>query len=316
MPTSNQHNGFTLIELMIVIAIIAIIAAVAIPNLLRARQSANEASAISSLRTLVSSQAMFYQGDAEGDGVYDYAASLPELEHTSLIDNVLGTGHKSGYCFILFSHTSTTWHAHAEPFLPGETGARDFYVDETGILRFTTSSQFSADQNSLTFDGVSDPSPSTDHRAGEAPACDRRTTGLPGAEVVASHALHVIQRVALFVEKSVVDKAIGLSKRKEMQQAVFVAMDTNNDDSLTFKEVLHVDALGIARQLKKIFVNDQPKDSVIGNDQRLLQPLDWFNRTVENALNLGVANETKLPSVPINVMLESPTPLNQLPPKN
>ena len=99
----DPMGAFTLIELMIVIAIIAIIAAIAIPNLLRARASANEASAISSLRTLVSSQAMFYQGDIEGDGSYDYATNLVELTTDGLIDNVLGNGTRSGYVFGLSS---------------------------------------------------------------------------------------------------------------------------------------------------------------------------------------------------------------------
>ncbi len=69
-PWSASAPGFTLIELMIIIAIIA---AIAIPNLLRARASANESSAISSLRTLVSSQALFFQTEDK------YATSLQEL---------------------------------------------------------------------------------------------------------------------------------------------------------------------------------------------------------------------------------------------
>ena len=308
MKTFKYQKGFTLIELMIVIAIIAIIAAVAIPNLLRARQSANEASAISSLRTLVSAQAMFYQDDREGDGAYDYADSLTELEHADMIDNVLGTGRKSGYCFILFSHVSSTWHAHAEPALPGETGSRAFYIDETGILRFTTSSRLSADQRSQPIDGISEPSPSTDHRTGEAPACDRRATGLPSMEEVTSHALQTIHRVGLFVEREVVDKALGMSKRKDIQRAVLVAIDKDKDGSLTFQEVLSANILGVARELKGILQNDQPKDKMIGRDKHLLKPLEWFSRTVANVLNLGVANETKLPSVPIDVMLKDPLP--------
>ena len=76
---SKSNRGFTLIELIVVIAIIAIIAAIAIPNLLKARASANEASAISSLRTLVSSNAMFYQGDIENDSSYDYATGMEEI---------------------------------------------------------------------------------------------------------------------------------------------------------------------------------------------------------------------------------------------
>lgn len=159
----RKQKGFSLIELLIVVAIILIIAAIAIPNLLRSRIAANEASAVGSLRTINTAQVTYastypaqgFSVDLKTLGPGATAGASATSANAVLLDNVLGAttpggassgnaNPKSGYHFYITATAGTagaptsTYASNADPITVGQTGQRFFYSDASGVIRYNT----------------------------------------------------------------------------------------------------------------------------------------------------------------------------------
>jgi type IV pilus assembly protein PilA len=127
----NNNKGFSLLELLIVVAIILIIATIAIPSLLRSRQAANESAAVANVRTLNTAQVTYLSSAAGKYG--DMAGLIAE----KLVDDTF-TGTKAGYTYtITLDSTGQDYTVDAVPASPN-TGRYGYYSTPDAVVRYST----------------------------------------------------------------------------------------------------------------------------------------------------------------------------------
>ena len=133
-PKRLSDQGFSLVELLIVVLIIGIIAQMAIPHLMQSKLAANEASAITTVRSVLNAETLYVT--TVGSGRY---ATMGALVSGMLVDTVVGSSTKDGYVFsISLGAADTSFAVDARPTGYDTSGIRSFFADETAVIRYTT----------------------------------------------------------------------------------------------------------------------------------------------------------------------------------
>lgn len=145
----TRARGFSLIELLIVVAVILIIAAIAIPNLLQSKMSANESAAAASIHAINTAEIAY----STANPMIGFSASLSTLGPTpgaGYIDENLASGTKSGYNFTYVPDTnvpSTSYTLNVDPVTRGVTGRRSFWSSESNVTHYNLTGPASANDN-------------------------------------------------------------------------------------------------------------------------------------------------------------------------
>jgi type IV pilus assembly protein PilA len=165
----GEQKGFSLIELLLVVAVMLIIAGIAIPNFLRAKMSANESSAVASMHNIDTAQVSYastfpslgFAPDLNTLGPGTSGSTDATSANALLLDNVLGcptgvgtaTCIKSGYAFAITSGSGTppmnSYTSNANPTSYNSTGTRYFYSDNSAVIRFNTAAIATVDDTPI-----------------------------------------------------------------------------------------------------------------------------------------------------------------------
>jgi type IV pilus assembly protein PilA len=149
----KDSRGFSLIELLIVVAIILIIAAIAIPNLLKSRIAANQASAVGSLRAINTAEIEYASTYNTGfspslAALGPPASGADTASAAGMLDSVLAGGSKAGYSFVYstaaVSGRYDTYTINGNPVTVGTTGTNYYFTDQTGVIRQNSTATASA----------------------------------------------------------------------------------------------------------------------------------------------------------------------------
>ncbi len=131
----KSKRGFTLVEIMIVVAIVMTLATLVVSSVLRARHNANEMASVAACKTIVTACQTFYANTLPHTYPLDLSDLIAPASNPPYIDSVLANGTKQGYSFTYTFIDTESFTLNSDPIVSGKTGTRHFFVNESGIIK-------------------------------------------------------------------------------------------------------------------------------------------------------------------------------------
>jgi hypothetical protein len=287
--------------------VIAVFSQVYVQGFVGLRTTTNEASAVDCMRTMVSAQSMYYQGDLSPNETYDYAESLEDLYKYQLVDAFLGGGSKQGYDFVVYCEAKDRWAGRAVPSSP-LAGEQQYYVDQEGRVFPTICGNGVMEKGEQCDPGDVETLSSCGNNGVCSAICvcepfeqgsEQATSALvlrsSRLSELGAYAAQLVDELLGLAPGITVEQAITMVSSRQTPRRIFHLLDSDRDNMLSFVEMVSQDLTAVA---KKVAVGWHIEGAKVDLDEQYVRHLvAAYQQALGDAMEIDDEGRERLPLI-------------------